>query len=48
MAVMLVHGLEWTYTEVAELLGVSKGTVQTQERRGMAKLRKQIGAGNVR
>jgi len=48
VAVILVHGLEWTYGEVAALLGVSKGTVQTQEQRGMAKLRKQIGAGNDR
>ena len=29
-AVMLVHGLEWTYSEVAELLGVSKSTDQSQ------------------
>lgn len=29
VAVMLVHGLGWTYGEVAELLGVSRGTVQT-------------------
>lgn len=44
VAVMLVHGLEWTYGEVAELLGVSKSTVQTQAERGMAKLRKHVGA----
>lgn len=40
---MLVHGLEWTLGEVAELLGVTKSTVQTQAERGMAKLRKRIG-----
>ncbi len=43
VSVMLIHGLEWTYGEVAEMLGVSKSTVQTQAERGMAKLRSQIG-----
>ena len=33
VAVMLIHGLEWTYGEVAGLLGVSKSTVQTQAER---------------
>lgn len=42
-AVILVYGLEWTFGEVAELLGVSKGTVQTQAARGMAKLRDLVG-----
>ncbi len=46
VAVMLVHGLEWTLGEVAELLGVSKSTVQTQAERGMAKLRRRIGVGD--
>jgi DNA-directed RNA polymerase specialized sigma24 family protein len=40
---MLIHGLGWSYSEVAELLGVSKGTVQTQTGRGVARLRRQIG-----
>ncbi len=48
LAVMLVHGLEWTYGEVAVLLGVSKGTVQTQAERGMAKLRRRLGAHDER
>ena len=43
VAVMLIHGLGWSYGEVAELLGVSKGTVQTQTGRGVARLRRQIG-----
>ena len=43
IAVMLVYGLEWTFAEVAELMGVSKSTVQTQARRGIAKLRRHIG-----
>jgi DNA-directed RNA polymerase specialized sigma24 family protein len=44
VVVMLIHGLEWTYSEVAELLGVSKSTVQSQAERGMAKLRSDVGA----
>ena len=44
VAVMLIHGLEWTYGEVAGLLGVSKSTVQTQAERGMAKLQSGIGS----
>ncbi len=39
----LVHGFEWSLGEVADLLGVSKGTVQTFERRGMSKLRRDLG-----
>jgi DNA-directed RNA polymerase specialized sigma24 family protein len=37
------HARRWSYSEVAELLGVSKGTVQTQTGRGVARLRRQIG-----
>ena len=48
VTVMLVHGLEWTYSETAELLGVSKSTVQTQAKRGMAKLRRQLGVDDER
>ncbi len=43
VTVILIHGLQWTYNEVADLLGVSKSTVQTQAERGMARLRRQIG-----
>lgn len=43
VAVMLVHSFEWTLSEVAEVMGVSKPTVQKHVDRGMAKLRKQIG-----
>ncbi len=46
LAVMLIHGLEWTYGEVADLLGVSKGTVQTHAERGLAKLRRRVGVGD--
>ena len=36
IAVMLANGFEWSLAEVAELLGVSKSTVQTHAERGMA------------
>lgn len=42
-AVMLVSGFEWSLTEVAEFLGVSKSTVQTHMERAMAKLRHGMG-----
>lgn len=42
-AVLLVHGFQWTYREVAELLGVSTSTVQSHAERGMAKLRDALG-----
>lgn len=41
--VMLVHCFEWTLTEVADVLGMSKGSVQVHERRGMARLRRDMG-----
>jgi len=41
--IMLVHCFEWTLSEVSELLGLAKGTVQIHERRGMARLRKDLG-----
>jgi len=43
IAVTLVYGLEWTLSEVAGVLGVSKSTVQTQTERGMKKLRNSLG-----
>lgn len=41
--VLLLHGFEWSMTEVAEILGVSKSTVQTHADRGMRKLRHRLG-----
>jgi len=41
--VVLVHCFEWTLTEVADLLGLSKTTVQNHLERGMASLRRTIG-----
>jgi DNA-directed RNA polymerase specialized sigma24 family protein len=45
VAVMLLHGYDWTHAEVADLMGVSISTVQQHEARGMAKLRTAIGVG---
>ena len=39
VAVMLVHGYDWTYAEVAELLGVPVSTVRNHVHRGLKKLR---------
>ena len=43
IVVMLLHCFQWTMSEVAELLDVSKSTVQTHADRGMAKLRSKMG-----
>lgn len=42
-SVGLVHGFGWSLQEVADLLEVSKGTVQTHVTRGIARLRDQMG-----
>ncbi len=39
VVVVLVHGFDWTQREVAELLGVSRTTVERHLDRGMRKLR---------
>ena len=41
--IMLLHCFEWTLSEVSETLGMARGTVQIHERRGMARLRKDLG-----
>jgi DNA-directed RNA polymerase specialized sigma24 family protein len=41
--VVLLHCFQWTMSEVAELLEVSKSTVQNHAERGMASLRNSIG-----
>lgn len=43
VVVGLIHGFDWTHSEVAALLGVSKGTVQTYEERALKKLRRDLG-----
>lgn len=42
VVVYLVHGHDWSLSEVARLLEVSKGTVQKHMERGMARLRRQL------
>ncbi len=39
VAVVLVHGLGWTQAEAADLLGVSRTTLQNHLERGMDRLR---------
>ena len=39
----LVHGFDWSLGEVADLLGIAKGAVQTHEKRAMRKLRRGLG-----
>ena len=41
--VMLVHCFGWSLSEVADVLGVSKGTVQAHEQRAMRRLRRELG-----
>ena len=43
IVVMLLHGYEWSMSEVAEQLGISKSTVQTHAERGLATLRRSLG-----
>jgi DNA-directed RNA polymerase specialized sigma24 family protein len=42
-SVVLVHCFQWTLSEVAEVMGISKTAVQNHLERGMATLRHQIG-----
>ncbi len=44
-AVILVHVLEWTEREAADLLGVDRSTVRRHRDRGLAKLRKALEVG---
>lgn len=39
LSVVLVHALDWSQTEVAELLDVDVSTVRTHLKRGLIKLR---------
>lgn len=43
MVVVLVHGCGWSYTEVAEALGLAKSSVGTHVARAMEQLRSQLG-----
>ena len=43
VVVMLTDGYEWTHAEVADMLGVSVGTVQRHKERALDRLRKALG-----
>jgi RNA polymerase sigma-70 factor (ECF subfamily) len=43
VVVGLIHAFDWSFAEVAELLGVSRSSVQSYEQRGLRKLRKALG-----
>ena len=40
--VVLVHGFEYTHQEVADLLGISRSSVQNHVERGLEKLRSKL------
>jgi DNA-directed RNA polymerase specialized sigma24 family protein len=42
VATLLVHAEHWTFTEVADLLGIDPGSVKKHADRGLAKLRKAL------
>ena len=42
-AVVLIAGFEWTQQEVADLLGLSRSTVQKHLNRGLGRLREELG-----
>ena len=41
--VLLLYGHDWTQSEVADVLGISKATVQRHGERAMARLRRKLG-----
>jgi len=45
VVVMLVHGFGWTHAEAAELLGITRSSVQQHLERALASLRHEIGVG---
>lgn len=45
VAVMLVHGFEWTQAEAADLMGIASTSIQKHTERGLTKLRR--GSGDV-
>ncbi len=42
VAVLMVHGHDWSYAEVAELLGVPVSTVRNHVHRGLTRLRRTL------
>lgn len=43
IVVALLHGYQWSMSEVAEHLGITKATVQTHNQRGLDRLRRKLG-----
>lgn len=43
LVVALLYGYQWSMAEVAGLLGISKGTVQSYSDRGLRRLRRRLG-----
>ena len=43
VVVALLYGYQWSMSEVAELLGVSKGTIQSYSNRALKRLRQRLG-----
>ena len=43
--VLLLYGYQWSMSEVAELLGVTKATVQSYSDRALVRLRRRLGVG---
>jgi DNA-directed RNA polymerase specialized sigma24 family protein len=41
---VMVEGFGWTHHEMAEFLGVGRSTVQKHLERGLARLRRDLGA----
>jgi DNA-directed RNA polymerase specialized sigma24 family protein len=41
--IALLHGYQWSIGEVADLMGISRSTVQSYAERGLAKLRRKLG-----
>lgn len=43
IVVALIHGMGMSFGEMADLIGVTKSSVQTHERRAMKSLRRSLG-----
>lgn len=43
VAVLLVHGWDWSYAEAADLMGISVSTLRNHLRRGLERLRTALG-----
>jgi RNA polymerase sigma factor (sigma-70 family) len=44
VAIILVHGLDWSYQEAADALDVPVSTVRNHLHRGLVRLRRELGA----